>query len=398
MITSPTPTLQKDLLDKVREIKPVLLKYAKEAEENRRLSDPVLDAMKEAGLFRIWKPKAYGGLETDPITAFEIFEELAKIDSAASWNLQLTAGIDIILQCFSDEAMDDVFATEEEVIVASSLHPPGQAIPVKGGYQISGHWKISTGCQYANWFFTNAIVMEGEKPRTYGNGQPVIICLMAPTHEGKVVDSWDTIGMRGTASHDFTFEGIFVPEHRIAPMLPIDNAVGSAFQGALYRNSVWYAVSALAAPALGIARSALDEILALTKQKVPNYTQAVLKDNQHIQMKLAEAEATFRAGRAYLFEILHDTWETALQGLRITTEQRMQLQLSSTYAIRSCVDAVNIAHEMAGLSGMRESGNIQRHFRDIHTIKHHAFISTDRYQAVGQLMLGLEPNWPFFYF
>lgn len=398
MIGSPNTTLQNDLFEKVREIEPILRQYAKVNEDHRRLSEPVLEAMKKAGLFRIWKPIAYGGLETDPITAFEIFEELAKIDSTASWNLQLTAGIDIILQCFADEAMDEVFATEEEVIVASSLHPPGQAIPVQGGYQLSGHWKISTGCQYANWFFTNAIVMEGEKPRTYENGQPVIICLMVPTHKGKVVETWDTIGMSGTGSHDFTFKDSFVPEHCTAPMIPLDNAVGSAFQGALYRNSVWYAVAALAAPALGIARNALDEILALTKQKVPNYTQATLKDNQHIQMKLAEAEATFRAGRAYLYETLHATWQTAQQGLRITTEQRMQLQLSSTYAIRSCVDTVNIVHEMAGLSSMRESGNIQRYFRDIHTIKHHAFISTDRYQAVGQLMLGLEPNWPFFHF
>ena len=390
--------IHNDLMERVKFIEPTLRKHSQEAEENRRLSEPVVNAMKEAGLFRMWKPKAYGGLETDPITAFEVFEALARIDSAAGWNIQLTAGLDVILQWFSDEAMDEVFSSEDEVIFAASLHPPGRAIPVKGGYEVSGQWNISSGCQYSNWFFNNAIVMDGDQPRTYENGQPVIIFTIVPALEGKIAETWNTIGMKGTGSHDIVLDNVFIPEHRTTPMVPIENAVGSAFQGPLYRNSVWYTIAALAGPALGIARAAMDDIMDLVKNKVPNYTQTTLKDNQAVQMKLAEAEATLSAGRAYLFETLRSTWETALQGLRITTEQRMQLQLASTYALESSVKTVDMVYDIAGLTGMRESSRIQKHFRDIHVMHHHAFISPNRYQAVGQLMLGLEPNWGFFYF
>ena len=306
--------------------------------------------------------------ETEPIAAFTALEELAKIDSAASWNLQITAGIDIILQWFPNKALDELFSGKEETIVAGTWHPPGQAVVKDGGYEVSGQWNISSGCQYANWFFLNALVMAGEQVRTYENGQPVVIFLILPANEGEVVETWDTIGMRGTGSHDIKLEKVFIPQHRTTPMAPIEKPPSSDYQSPLYRNSVWYAIAALAAPALGIGRAAMNDIIDLVKSKIPNFTETILKDHQMVQMKLAEAEATLCAGRAYLFETLKSNWETAKQGARITMDQRMQLQLASTFAVQSSAKTVRIVHEIAGLTAMRESSRIQRHFRDIHVI------------------------------
>jgi len=312
--------------------------------------------------------------------------------------VNLSMALDTAAQWFSDEAMDEVFTSEDEVIVAGSWHPPGKAIPIKGGYEVTGQWSIVSGCQYANWFFMNAAVMDGDQPRTYEDGNPVLLLLLAPMKQAKVIETWNTIGMKGTGSHDIELEKVFIPEHLTAPMVPIEKAAGSAYQGPLYQSSVWYGIAAIAPPALGIARAAIDDTLDLIKNKVPNYTETTLKDLQVVQMRLAEAEATLGAGRAYFYETIQSTWETALQGLRITMEQRMKVQLASTFAIQSSVKAVNIIHDIAGLTGMRESHPIQRYFRDINCIRQHAFTSYARYQAVGQLMLGLEPNWGFFYF
>ena len=393
-----TETIQTDILAEIKKIEPVIRRHSFEAEKNRRLSEPVLKALKESKMFRIWKPKAYGGLETDPITGFEALEALSKIDSAAGWNVSLSMALDTILQWFSDEAMEEVFASEDEVIVAGSWHPPGKAIPVKGGYEVTGQWSIVSGCQYANWFFMNAAIIDGDQPRMDENGHPVLLMMLTPASKGKMVATWDTIGMRGTGSHDMSLEKVFIPEHLSTPMVPIDQANGSAFQGPLYQNSVWYSIAAIAGPALGIARAAIDDTLDLIKNKIPNYTETTLKDLQTVQMRLAEAEATLGAGRAYFYETIQSTWTTALQGLRITMEQRMKVQLATTFAVQSSVKAVNIIHDLAGLTGMRESHPIQRHFRDVNTIRQHAFTSYHRYQAVGQLMLGLEPNWGFLYF
>ena len=149
-------------------------------------------------------------MEADPVTAFQVFEELATIGSTVGWNLQLTAGIDLIMQWIPDTGMDEVFSTKEEVIVAGTWHPPGSAIPVDGGYKVTGQWAIATGCQYANWFFTNAAIMDGEEMRLHENGDPILIFLLVPSSEGTVVDTWNTMGMRGTGSHDIKLEDVFV--------------------------------------------------------------------------------------------------------------------------------------------------------------------------------------------
>jgi len=393
-----TETIQTDIMAQVKKIEPVIRRHSFEAEKNRKLSDPVLKALKESKMFRIWKPEAYDGLETDPITGFKALEALSKIDSAVGWNVSISMAIDTIMQWFSDEAMEEMFASEDEIIVAGSWNPPGKAVPVKGGYEVTGQWSIVSGCQYANWFFMNAVVMDGDKSRTYEDGNPVLLFMLTPMKQAKVIETWNTIGMKGTGSHDMALEKVFIPEHLTTPMLPIDQANGSAFQGPLYQNSIWYAIATIAGSALGIARAAIDDTLDLIKNKVPNYTETTLKDLQLVQMRLAEAEATLAAGRAYFYETIQSTWKTAQQGLRITMEQGMKVQLASTFTVQSSVKAVNIIHDLAGLTGMRESHPIQRHFRDINTIRQHAFTSYARYQAVGQLMLGLEPNWGFLYF
>jgi indole-3-acetate monooxygenase len=67
-----------------------------DAEHERSLSDSVTDAMRARGLYRLWRPQAFGGLEVDPMTAFRVVEAVSRIDSAAGWNLQLSTGIDAI--------------------------------------------------------------------------------------------------------------------------------------------------------------------------------------------------------------------------------------------------------------------------------------------------------------
>ena len=389
---------QIDLIKRVKEIEPIIRKHTQESEENRKLSEPVIEALKNAGMFKIWKPEDYGGYESDPITAFTIFEELARIDSAVGWNVQLTAGRDLVTQWLSTKAMDEVFFNTEDVIFAGAWHPFGYAVPVDGGFNISGHWEIASGCQYANWFFHGAMIMDGDQPLTYENGQPQLIYFILPAEEGKVVEAWDAMGMKGTGSHDITIENKFVPAYRTAPMLPIENAVGRAYQGALYKNSLWYTIAALASPSLGIARAAIEDFMDIAYNKTPIFTQNKLKENPYVQTKLAEAEAILGAGKAYLYEVLRTTWGTALQGHRINMQQKMQIQLASLQANEASIKAVRIIQNLSGLTGLRETSSIQKHFRDIHILTKHTFVSPSRYQAVGQLMLGLEPNWAFFYF
>jgi alkylation response protein AidB-like acyl-CoA dehydrogenase len=310
----------------------------------------------------------------------------------------LSIGVETILQWFSDEAHAEIYSSEEEMIIAGSWNPPGQAVAVEGGYEVTGQWNITSGCHYASWFLINAMIMEKDQPKILDNGHPHLLNILVPASKVKLIETWNTIGMKGTGSHDIATENVFVPAHRTVNMLPIEKANGRGFQGPLYNNSVWYAIAGIAVPALGIARAAISDTLELIKNKIPNYTETKLKDLQTTQIKLAEAEATLRAARAYFYQNVKKSWERARSGERITMDTRISLQMAATFAIEACVKSVGIVHDIAGLTGMRESHPIERHFRDINTIKQHAFTSTARYQSVGQILLGLEPNWGFFHF
>jgi len=132
------------LLDKVRLIEPTLRAYAAQAEMDRRLSAAPFNAMREQGLYNLWRPKAFGGFETDPTSAFRVFEEVSRIDSAAGRNLQLAAGAEVFGAWFSDEGAQESFS-EPSALIAGSFFPPRKAIPFDGGYPVSGQSSFVSG-------------------------------------------------------------------------------------------------------------------------------------------------------------------------------------------------------------------------------------------------------------
>jgi alkylation response protein AidB-like acyl-CoA dehydrogenase len=389
------PVTVDSLLDRVREIAPIIREHAMSAEQERRLAQPVVDAMVKAGLFRLWTPKAFGGLEIDPMTAFQVFEEVSRLDSAAGWNLQLATGVVPNLAWFPDEGAAEIFSKTPDVILGGALHPPGQAVPVQGGYRLAGRWPFVSGCHYCAWFLDPAFIMDGDHPRLGKNGAPMHIVTLCAAEDAEILDTWQTVGMRGTGSHDVAVTDVFIPERRTTILQPLEMP-GKAYQGPLYRFTIWHSVAALAAPALGIARASIDELLDLAKGKIPRYTHTTLRERQVVQAQVAQAEALLGAARAYLYEALREVWETAVQAKLIDLEQKIKLQLAATHAARTAADVVDLVHTAAGTTAIRNEHQLQRHVRDVHVITQHAFISASRYESVGQLLLGLEPDWSFF--
>jgi indole-3-acetate monooxygenase len=382
------------LLETVHQIEPVIRAHAAEAETERKLPDAVANAMRERGLYRLWRPKAFGGLEVDPMTAFQVFEEVSRIDSAAGWNLQLSCGAEMFGAWFSDEGAKEAFG-QPDAILAGSFFPPRRAVPVDGGYRVTGQTPFVSGAYQAAWFSGLANICDGDVPRLGENGAPVTLITVCPASDAVVVDTWRTLGMRGTGSHDVLMKDVFVPTRRTALLAPYEKP-GSAYQGPLYKFTLWATVSALASVALGIARAAIDDLLALAARKTPSYTAKPLRDRGSVQAALGEAEATLGAARAYLYEALRDVWERALQNQIIDMPRKMKLQLAAANAAASAAKAVDLMHAAAGTTGIRDEHRFQRHFRDAHTITQHAFISASRYESGGQYFVGVPIEWPFY--
>jgi len=382
------------LLESVREIEPVIRAHAADAERERRLPDAVADAMRACGLYRLWRPRAFGGLEVDPMTAFRVLEEVSRIDSAAGWNLQLSSAIDAMGAWFPDEGAKEIYG-QPDASFGGSFFPSRRAVAADGGYHVTGQTPFVSGAHQAHWFLGLAQVYDGDTPRLGADGAPVTLLTMCPASDALIVDNWRTLGMRGTGSHDVVMSNVFVPSRHTALLAPYEKP-GSAYDGPLYKFTVWTAISVLAPPPLGIARAAIDDLLELAARKTPSYLATPLRDRITVQAAIGEAEATLGAGRAYLYEALGEVWDKALEGALIDMPGKMKLQLAATYAIAAAVRTVDLVHKAVGTTGIRDEHRFQRYFRDVHTIEHHAYISAARYESGGQYFLRVPIEWPFY--
>ena len=379
------PVSSESLLERVAEIEPIIREHGPVAEAERRLPDPVVDAMRDAGLYQMWMPSSVGGMEVDPITACRVFEEVSRIDSAAGWNLQIAVLSSLFVALVHDEGVAQIFGNPD-VIVRGVAYPPFRAHPVDGGYRVTGRMPFVSGCHHADWLVSPAHVMANGEPRVDGSGQPETIVAWYPAKDVEIINNWNTLGMRGTGSHDVAVNDKFVPEHLTGPLRPLEN-LGMPFDGPLYRHTVWPETGAVASVPIGIARAAIDELLDLAGAKTPALMRSTLRDRPVVQSQVAQAEAKLGAARAYLYEVFREIWDDAVEGHTISIDQKMRVQLASTHAAFASAEAVDLVHSAAGTSGIRDERQFERHFRDVHVITQHAFVSASRFESVGKTAL-----------
>jgi indole-3-acetate monooxygenase len=366
------------------------------AEIERRLSPHVSEALREAGCYHLFRPRSRGGLELDPVSAFRVIEELSRIDSAAGWNPFIANASEPFGAWFSDETTAEVFGSPRSV-TAGGVFPPRRAVPVEGGYRLSGRSTFNSNCHAATWIVGLAHVYDDGVERLDENGQPVALITLFPQEKAEIIDNWDTLGMRGTGSHDVNVDDLFVPAERAVPLKPLEQP-SPAYSGPWHRLTMWPSVGCNAIPALGIAQAAIDEFAELATKKTPTFTTTMLKDRSIVQLRFTQAVAKVESARAYLHEAFDAAWQGALDGRSLDLAGKARLLLASSHAPMAAAEAVDLIHSLAGTAGIRNDQAFQRHFRDVHVITQHAFVSESRMEAVGQVRFGLDPNGPFLHF
>jgi alkylation response protein AidB-like acyl-CoA dehydrogenase len=221
---------------------------------------------------------------------------------------------------------------------------------------------------------------------------PEMIVVILPKSDVQVIDTWHTLGMRGTDSNDAAFQDVFVPAHMSFPLSPVFEP-GQHFQGPLYRFPALSIIALFSsAVLLASARGAITEFRDLAASKTPFGTMKTLRDKGTIQATLADAEATLRAARAFFYETLSATWARTASGEENTLEQRADLLLSGIHAARSAAQVTDLIHRLAGTTGIYTRSRLERYFRDAHTLRHHGFVSESKLDTVGQIYLGLPPE------
>jgi indole-3-acetate monooxygenase len=380
------------LIEAARRIAPVIREHNQEAERERCLSPPVLAALQDAGLLRMCTPRSLGGLEADPLTRALVIEEISGHDSAAGWTLANPLDWAYLCARLPDQGAEEIYGRGANVVIAAQFGRPMQATPVEGGYRITGRAPFVSNCHDANWIATTAAVMAGDQSRADGESEAVMAYL--PRESCQVIDTWHVMGMRGTGSNDIAVTDVFVPRARTFPFVP-EFIPGSHYQGPLYRFPLIGVVASNLPPlVLAVARRAIEEVSALAQGKVPVTANTLLRERSSAQAKLAQAEAVLRAGRALLYDTLSDTWQATLAGKTFSLTQKADVLLAMTYAVSSAVKAVELMYSVAGTSGIYTRNPLERYFRDVQVLRHHAFGAETRYETVGQVYLGLPPDFP----
>jgi indole-3-acetate monooxygenase len=277
------------------------------------------------------------------------------------------------------------------VLMAASFSPPHRAEAVPGGYRLTGRGPLASTIHHAPWVMMTGIVFDGEQPRETPFG-PAIVGLVMRTRDLQVVDTWHSLGMRGTDSQDVVADGVFVPASRSFPVVPTFEP-GAHFTGPLYRLPATASVSTVIAPvALAIARGAITALRELADRKTPLGSMKTLRHRASVQSALAESEAMLRAARLLFYEAVAEAWRRAVADEPATLEQRADLMLAGTYAVQTAARVADRMHRSAGTSGVYVRSALERHLRDALTIRHHGFLCESRLETVGQVYLGLPPE------
>src|SRR5687767_3700995 len=197
-------------------LRSVIRGYRDEIEREQRLPKALVEQFHTAGLYSLVIPRDLGGLQADPLTYLRVVELLAEGAGSVGWNLANNGIGQLITLGLPDEGVHEIYAHGADTVIAGTAVPGGgQAVPVAGGYRVSGRWSFGSGCQESAWMLGSFQILDGDQPRRSPDGTSVYWRGVFPRAEAQVVEgSWDVSGLRGTGSFDWTVEDVFLPERR----------------------------------------------------------------------------------------------------------------------------------------------------------------------------------------
>jgi indole-3-acetate monooxygenase len=387
---------REELLERVRQIAPIVREYADQGEWQRHLADPIVEAIREAGLYQMLVPRELGGLEADPPTFYSVVEELARIDGSTGWCMFINGGGPISGMFLPDGAAATIFRSGAHTILAGSVFPFGRAVPCDGGYQVSQRGNYASGCWHATWYLAVCNIYEDGKdaPRLGPSGTPDLMFVHLPCTQVQILDTWNVSGLCATGSHDAVIDNVFVPE-AFTWKFTLQGQRGRRYQAPTYRFPFMGLFSwPMSAVALGIAQAAIDEVASLSHLKTPRLATSTLHEKPLFQVQFAQAVALVNSASAWLHAVIANLWEKTVGGEPISLQERAEGLLAATNATRSAAAAVELAYTAGGGSANYKRSPLQRQMRDIHAVTQHIGTAPAQYEATGRVLLGLPPDVP----
>jgi alkylation response protein AidB-like acyl-CoA dehydrogenase len=348
-----------------------------EIDRDRRLPDELVTRLREAGLLRATMPREVEALELAPGLALRCAEAVARGDTSAGWCVSIAITSALLVAYLPASSRDEMFGGGRGV-AAGVWAPRGQARSVDGGVVVSGRWTFCSGINHADMMFAGCFVDEQRVPS--------VVAL--PKSDLQVLDTWYTLGLRGTGSHDSVADEVFVPADRVISVFD-----GPAIDRPLYRFPVFgFFALCIGAAALGNARAAIDDLVELAGGKKGLGSKRTLAERSATQGAVATAEAALGAARALYYEAIDEAWRASHNAEAVPVAMRNQLRLAATHAVRTSADVVRNMYDLAGGSAIYDGAPLQRRFRDAFTATAHFQVNEASRELPGRLLLDLPAD------
>jgi alkylation response protein AidB-like acyl-CoA dehydrogenase len=377
-------------------LQPLLRELHDEIEREQRFPRALVEKMREAGLYRMVIPRSLGGYQADALTYLRAVELMAEGCGSVGWNLANNGIVQLVSLGLPDEGVHEIYAQGPSTPGAgTAVQGGGEAVPVEGGYRVTGRWSFGSGSPEASWMLGSFQILDNGQPRLSLEGKPLYWRGFFSRAEVEIVPgSWNVTGLRGTGSFDWTVHDVFLPERRtmVHAGVPLDNQ-WDRWPGVTYSlpTQCWIGPHH-SAVITGIARAGIDALIELAGGKTPRGRTGLLCDNPQVQDAVGRADAILNAGRAYRSAMITELWNAVAAGKGTTLEQRARCRLASTYAADSARQAMDLVYRHGGSTSFKRDSRLAECWRDLHTVGQTVTLAPEWYPIGGRVYLGIDPG------
>jgi indole-3-acetate monooxygenase len=371
-LTTATPSNADEIDTVAGQIAVTAREMSTQIDDDRRLPEELVVLLGDSGLLRAGAPAEVRGLELSPGIALRSAEAVARGNASAGWCVSIAITSSLLVAYLPASSRDALFA-DGRGVAAGVWAPRGTARTVDGGVVVSGRWSFCSGITHADMMFAGCLVDDQRVPS--------VVALRK--EDLQVLDTWHTLGLRGTGSHDSVADEVYVPSDRVFSLFD-----GPVVDRPLYRFPVFgfFALS-IGAAALGNARGAIDDLTELACAKKGLGSTRTLAERPATQAAVATAESELEAARALYYQAIETAWQASQDGEGVSVDARNRLRLAATHAVRTSADVVRDMYDLAGGTAIYDSSPLQRRFRDAYTATAHFQVNEASRELPGRILL-----------
>ncbi len=375
-----------EMIARAETLLPALRERSADAEKNRRLSDETVHAFRAAGLPKILQPKRFGGYELAPDTAVEVIRTIASACGSSGWVTNLFVVHNWQVSLFPIEAQEEYWAGSDDRLCSTvSFATKSQMEEVEGGARLTGRWKFSSGCDFADWF----LIMK-----------PSPTCfdwMLIPRSDVSIEDDWFVSGLCGTGSKDLILDNVFVPAHRRVPGMDIamgTTAGGKALGIPMGRLPfAWPAVWGIPAALVGMAAGMAEAVRTTLIGKKGLFTGEMQVDRVANQIRLTEALTDIHAAELIMRHRMEELNKWAEAGGAPAPIDAFASHRDAAYVSRLMGKVASNLSLMAGATSVYLTNPIQRFKRDIDVgITHVSLVWEEAAENYGRTLWDLPPK------